>query len=216
MFTYLALVIPPVALALDVFTRSLPEIGRADDDDLEALGPGLVASPRTGRDAHRVPSLELDDLVVELHAPAPTHDHVHLLLLLVPVAVRKAIAGRDALVAQAGLLELERHGRQAELQVRRAAEPGPEVLQILLEVPEPERHARNPTVRQVPPPMQSSASPSVPTQCRRVPPAPCSLAFTPCIAPQRRRPPSRTALEVSVGLPAGPFRVSTVRSAGIA
>ena len=52
------------------------------------------------------------------------------------VAVRKAI--RDPLVAQTGLLELERLGRQAELQVRRAVEPGPEVLQILLEVPERE------------------------------------------------------------------------------
>jgi hypothetical protein len=30
------------------------------------------------------------------------------------VAVRKAIAGRDALVAQAGLLEFERLSRQAE------------------------------------------------------------------------------------------------------
>src|SRR3954447_12287368 len=144
--TYLALVSPPVALALDVFARSLAEIGSANDDDLEALGPGLVASPRTGRGAHRVPLLELDDLVVELHPPAPAEDHVHLLLLLVRVAVRKAIAGRDALVAQAGLLELERLSRQAELQVRRAVEPGPEVLQVLLEVPERERHGRNPTV----------------------------------------------------------------------
>src|SRR5207247_7774088 len=93
----------------------------------------------------RVPLLELDDLVVKLHPPAPAQDHVHLLLLLVGVAVRKAIAGRDALVAQAGLLELERLGRQAELQVRRAVEPGPEVLQVLLEVPERERHGRKPT-----------------------------------------------------------------------
>src|SRR6059036_3710935 len=146
MFTYLALVSPPIALAIDVFARSLAEIGRADDDDLEALRSGLVASPRTWRDAHRVPLLELDDLVVELHPPAPAQDHVHLLLLLVRVAVRKAIAGRDALVAQAGLLELERLGRQAELQVRRAVEPRPEVLQVLLEVPERERHGRNPTV----------------------------------------------------------------------
>src|SRR5919106_21923 len=146
MFTYLALVSPPVALALDVFARSLAEIGRADDDDLEALRPGLVASPRTGRDAHRVPLLELDDVVVELHPPAPAQDHVHLLLLLVSVAVRKAIAGRDALVAQAGSLELERLGRHAELQVRRAAEIGPDVLQVLLEVPERERHGRNPMV----------------------------------------------------------------------
>src|ERR671919_500214 len=148
MFTYLALVSPPVALALDVFARSLAEIGRADDDDLEALRPGLVASPRTGRDAHRVPLLELDDVVVELHPPAPAQDHVHLLLLLVGVAVRKAIAGRDALVAQAGLLELERLGRQAELQVRRAVEPGPDVLQVRHEVPVRERHGRNPTALQ--------------------------------------------------------------------
>src|SRR5439155_23388207 len=114
MFTYLALVSPPVALAIDVFARSLAEIGRADDEDLEALRPGLVASPRTGRDAYRVPFLQLDDLVVHLHPPAPTQDHVHLLLFPVHVAVRKAIAGRDALVAQGGFLELERLGRRAE------------------------------------------------------------------------------------------------------
>src|SRR5947209_9480433 len=143
MFTYLALVSPPVALALDVFAWSLAEIGSANDDDLEALGPGLVASPRTGRDAHRVPLLELDDLVVELHPPAPAQDHVHLLLLPVRVAVRKAIAGRDALVAQARFLELERLGRQAELQVRRTVEPGSEVLQVIHEIPKRERHGRN-------------------------------------------------------------------------
>src|SRR6266498_2243082 len=142
MFTYPALVSPPVALALDVFARSLAEIGRADDDDLEALRPGLVASPRTRRDAHHVPLLELDDLVVELHPPTPAHDHVHLLLLLVRVSVRKPIAGRDALVAQAGSLELECLGRRAELQVRRAVEIGPEILQVLLEVPERERHGQ--------------------------------------------------------------------------
>src|SRR2546426_2053197 len=111
MFTYLALVSPPVALAIDVFARSLAEIGRADDKDLKALRPGLVASPRPGRHAHRVPFLELDDLVVDLHPPAPAHDHVDLLLRFVRVAVRKAIVGRDALVAQAGFLELERCGR---------------------------------------------------------------------------------------------------------
>src|SRR4051812_9894447 len=133
-------------MAIDIVAWSLTEIGRADDEELEAIRPGLVASPRTGRDAHRVPFLELDDLVVDLHPPAPAHDHVHLLLLLVRVAVRKAIAGRDTLVAQAGLLELERLGRQAELQVGCAVEPGPDILQVLLEVPERERHGRNPTV----------------------------------------------------------------------
>src|ERR1700680_344500 len=105
MFTDLALLVsPPVALAIDVFARSLAEIGRADDEDLEALWPGLVASPRTGRDAHRGPFFELDDLVVELHPPAPAQDHIHLLLLLVRVAVRKAIAGRDARGARGGCL----------------------------------------------------------------------------------------------------------------
>src|SRR5437764_6494776 len=117
------LVGPPAALAIDVFAPSLPEIGRADDEDLKAFRPSLVASPRTGRDADRVPFLELDDLVVELHPTAPAEDHVHLLLRLVRVAVRKAIAGRDALVAQGGLLERKRLGRRAELQRRRAGEP---------------------------------------------------------------------------------------------
>src|SRR3712207_3789305 len=128
----------------DVCSSDLAETGRADDDDLEALRPCLVASPRTGRDAHRVPLLELDDLVIELHPPAPAQDDVHLLLFLVCVAVRKAIAGRDALVAQAGLLELERLGRQAELQVRRAVESRPDVLQVVLQVSERERHGRDP------------------------------------------------------------------------
>src|SRR5262249_27344146 len=100
MTTAARLVSPPVALAVDVLAWSLAEAGCADDEELEPVRPRLVASPRTGRDAHRVPFLELDDLVVDLHPPAPAHDHVHLLLLLVRVAVRKAIAGRDALVAQ--------------------------------------------------------------------------------------------------------------------
>src|SRR3954452_23975658 len=134
------LVSPPVAPAVDVLARILAEIGRADDEDLEALRPGLVAAPRAGWDAHRVPFLELDDLVVDFHPPAPAHDHVDLLLLHVRVAVRKAIAGRDALVAQRGLLELERLGRRAELQIRSAVEPRADVLQILLDVPECERH----------------------------------------------------------------------------
>src|SRR5881394_3659529 len=97
------LVSPPVAPALDVLARSVAEVGRADDEDLEALRPGLVAPPGTGRNAHRIPLPELDDLVVELHPPAPAQHHVHLLLLEVRVAVRKAAARRDALVAEAGL-----------------------------------------------------------------------------------------------------------------
>src|SRR4051812_18917553 len=134
------LVSPPVALAIDVFARILAEVGRADDEDLETLWPGLVASPRAGRDAYRIPFLEFDDLVVDFHPPAPAQDHVHLLLLRVRVAVRKAIAGRDALVAQGAFIELERLGRCAELQVGRAVELRAEVLQILLDVPEREGH----------------------------------------------------------------------------
>src|SRR3979409_2705759 len=124
-----ALVSPPVALTLHVFARILAEIGRTEDEDLEALRPALITSPRAGRDAHHVPLLDLDDLVVELHPPAPAHDHVQLLLLLVRVAVREAIVGRDALVAQAALLELERLACEAKLQVRRAVEVGPKMLQ---------------------------------------------------------------------------------------
>src|SRR5258707_13655931 len=60
-----ALFIPPVPLTLHIVPRVLAEVGRAEDEDLEAPRPGLVASPRTGRDAHHVPLLELDDLVVE-------------------------------------------------------------------------------------------------------------------------------------------------------
>jgi hypothetical protein len=120
--------------------RILAEVGRAEDEDLQAIRPGLVASPRPGWDPDRVPLRELDDLVVELHPPAPAHDDVYLLLLHVRVAVRKPIAGRDALVAQGGLLELERLGRRAELEVRRAVEPRADVLQIRLDVPERERH----------------------------------------------------------------------------
>src|SRR5271166_5440502 len=82
-----ALVSPPVALTLHVLAQILAEVGRAEDEDLEALRPALVASPRAGWDANHVPLLDLDDLVVELHPPAPAHDHVDLLLLLMRVAV---------------------------------------------------------------------------------------------------------------------------------
>src|SRR4051794_12634749 len=156
-----ALVSPPVALTLHVFARILAERGRTEDEDLEALRPALIASPRAGWDAHHVPLLDLDHLVVELHPPAPAHDHVHLLLLLMRVAVGEAIVGRDALIAQAAPLELERLARVAELKAGRAVEVGPEILQILPEVPQRERHGGDPTVHQAGPSCQPSrASPS--------------------------------------------------------
>ena len=101
---------------------------------------GLVASPRTRRDAHRVPLIDRDDLVVDLYAPAPTDYHVHLLLCPVRMAVGKPIASRDTLIGQTAALEFERFGRRTELQVRCAIEHRPDLLQILLEVPERERH----------------------------------------------------------------------------
>src|SRR3954447_6285122 len=136
----MALASPPVAPAVDISALSVAEMGCADDEQLESLRPGLVASPRTGRDADRVPFLELDDLAVELHPPAPAQDHVDLLLRLMGMAVRKAVVGRDALVAEPRLLELERLGRHPKLQVRRTVEVGADVFQILLEVPERKRH----------------------------------------------------------------------------
>src|SRR3954451_13354184 len=162
----LALVDPPVALSLDVVARILPEMGRAYHDDLETIRPRLVPAPCTGRHAHHVPLFELDELVVELHPPGPTDDHIDLLLLLMRVAVRKAITGRDALVAQTGLLELERLGRHAELQVGRAVEVGPDVLQILLEVPDRERHLWPPTQARPRSARARSARPSLPLRRR--------------------------------------------------
>src|SRR5262249_22025637 len=109
---------PPAAPAVDVLARVITEIGGADHENLETVGPGLVAPPGTGRDAHRVPLTELDDLVVELHSPAAPHHHVHLLLRLVAVTVGKAAAGRNTLVGEGGPLELERLRRRAKLQLR--------------------------------------------------------------------------------------------------
>src|SRR5262249_36168545 len=134
----------------------------------------------------------------------------------VRVAVRKAIAGRDALVTEAGLLELERLSRHAELQVRRAVEPGPEVLQVRLEVPERERHWRNPTVQQAPLPMQSgSALPQEPppfaapggrsdaaaARCRRFSPIACADG-----AGRSRRRPRRPRPAPSSPPPPAPLR----------
>src|SRR4051812_21275813 len=110
--------------------------------------PRSLARCRAGR--ARRPTPDLDDLVIELHPPTPAHDHVQLFLLLMRVPVREAIVGRDALVAKAALLELERLACVAELQARGAVEVGPEILQILLEVGERERHGRDPTVQALP------------------------------------------------------------------
>src|SRR5581483_2501015 len=138
----LALAGPPVAPALHVFARIVAQVRRTDDEDLEAVRARLVAPPHAGRDAHGVPLLELDDLAVDFHPPAPPDDNVDLLLRQVCVAVRKAVAGRDALIAQGRVLQRERLRRSAELQVGRAVELRTEVLEIPLDVRERERHGR--------------------------------------------------------------------------
>jgi hypothetical protein len=61
------------------------------------------------------------------------------------MTVRKAVAGWDSLVTQPGLLKFERVGGQAELQVSRTVEVGPDVFQILFEVPQRKRHGCDPT-----------------------------------------------------------------------
>src|SRR5215472_7277347 len=104
-------------------------MGGTEHQELETIRPGLVASPRAGRDAHHVPLLDLDDLVVELHPAAPAHHQVELFLLSMRMPVGEAIAGRDALIAKAAVLEPERLAGNAELEVRRAVEVGSEVLQ---------------------------------------------------------------------------------------
>src|SRR5262245_28130045 len=63
------------------------------------------------------------------------------------VPVREPVAGRDTLIAQATLLELKRLTRKTKLQVRRARKGGPDVRQILPEVPERERHGLDSTVK---------------------------------------------------------------------
>jgi len=136
----LLLVGPPVALAANVFANILAEIGRADDDDLEALRAGFIASPRASCDSHRVPLFDLDDLVVDLYPPAAAHDQVDLFLALVCMPEGEAIPGRDTLIGQGRLLELERLGGCPELQVWRAVEHRADVLKILLEIPDGERH----------------------------------------------------------------------------
>src|SRR5262249_522945 len=122
------------------------EIGRPEDEYLEALWSALVTSPRPWRYAHHVPLRDLDDLVVELHSPAPAHHQVNLLLLLMRVAVREAVRGRDALIPPAGRLEPKRLACAADLEARRAAKVGPPALQTPLGVPGGERHGAHPTV----------------------------------------------------------------------
>ena len=77
-------------------------------------GPGLVAPPRPGRDADDVPLLDSDDLVVELHAPAPPRTTTHTPPLARDACGRtESGSRRNPLIAQTRLLEPERPARGA-------------------------------------------------------------------------------------------------------
>src|SRR5262249_10898347 len=104
---------------------------------------------------------------------APAQHHVDLLLRLVRVAVGEATAGRDALVAEAGFLEPERHGGQAELQVGRAVEARADVLEVVLDVLARERHGANPMGLSAPARPRRAKLPSTSTTSARS--AACTL-----------------------------------------
>src|SRR4051794_1028441 len=81
-----------LAVALDV---------RPGGEQLHALGPGLELAHGRRRDAHDVARAQVEDLVVDLHAPGARDDDVHLLGLPVAVAEAGPLAGVHAVVGEA-------------------------------------------------------------------------------------------------------------------
>ena len=73
-----------------------------------------------GRDAHRVPGREVDDLVVELDARRALDDDVDLFLLLVAVPERDPEVGREREQRQALVVELEAPRGRSATRVLRA------------------------------------------------------------------------------------------------
>src|SRR2546427_4708368 len=76
----------------------------SEGQQLEALGAGLEGPRHARRNAKGVEHAQLDDLLLQLGAPGAGEHHVDLLGALVPVPERLALAGLDAVVAQARLL----------------------------------------------------------------------------------------------------------------
>src|SRR5580698_2845627 len=81
---------------------------RAEREQVEARGSGLESTGDLGSDSDRVERLKLYDLVVQLYAPGTGHDNVHLLGALMLVRERLALPGLDAVVAEAGVLRVQR------------------------------------------------------------------------------------------------------------
>src|SRR6266566_5358098 len=76
----------------------------SEGQQLQALGAGLEGARHAGRDAYGVEYVQLDDLLLELGAARTGEHDVHLLGAVVPVPERLALAGLDAVVAEARLL----------------------------------------------------------------------------------------------------------------
>ncbi len=138
-----ALVGPPTPLAVDVDARVVAEIRCAEHEELETIRPCFEAAPHAGRHAYCVPLRDVDDVVVELHPAAAADEDENFLLDRVRVADREPVTGRQRLVAESSLLELERLCRRPELDARWAAQDRTDVLESL-DVLERERHCAPP------------------------------------------------------------------------
>src|SRR3954471_5705511 len=88
----------------------------ADRDDLKALRAALEGAHDRRRDAHDVPALEVDHLVVEAHAAGSADDDVRLLLLAVAMSVRRLEVRRVAEVGDAEVVGVEVLAPEARLQ----------------------------------------------------------------------------------------------------
>src|SRR5712691_7934385 len=122
---------PPARVHLRV---ARPRVRGAEQDDLCALGPALEVAHRLLRDTHRVPWVQLEDLVVELQACAPVDDDVDLLLFVVRMSERNAKVRLEPEKADARVLQLERDSRCAVFHVRRHVELQRLVLDLFFQV----------------------------------------------------------------------------------
>src|SRR3954463_10700059 len=123
------LVAPPALLEVRVAGAG---VRRAERDELRAVGACLDPAHRLLRDADRVPLLQVDDLVVELHPCRAADEDEDLLLLVVRMPPGDPEVRRKALVADPRVLELERDAAHPELDVRRK----PEALRLVFDLSE--------------------------------------------------------------------------------
>ena len=105
-------------------------LGPTDRDDLQPLGPRLERAHNLRRDAHDIPVVELDHLIIEQHPPRPADDHVRLLLLAMAVRHRAAQVRRVAEEADAEVARVEMLAAEAAL------DPGCSLADGVLDVQE--------------------------------------------------------------------------------